>query len=85
MRRCAKTGPRGLLLERGSVLHLQIALHDHFLLPTHSSQAAQCAKDEKSAITEGFSPPNGPAQDPIHPLSNAPPFFSPTSLSMALF
>lgn len=44
-----RTGPRGLLLKRGSVLHLQIALHNHFLLPTHSSQAALCAKAEKSA------------------------------------
>lgn len=44
-----RTGPRGLLLKRGSVLHLQIALHDHFLLPTHSSQAGLCAKAEKSA------------------------------------
>lgn len=42
-------GPRGLPLKRGSVLHLQIALHNHFLLPTHSSQAALCAKAEKSA------------------------------------
>jgi len=44
-----RTGPRGLPLKRGSVLHLQIALHNHFLLPTHSSQAALCAADEKSA------------------------------------
>ncbi|KAI4825543.1 hypothetical protein KUCAC02_021223, partial [Chaenocephalus aceratus] len=42
-------GPRGLLLKRGSVQHLQIALHNHFLLPTHSSQAALCAKAQKSA------------------------------------
>lgn len=31
------------------MLHLQIALHNHFLLPTHSSQAALCTKAEKSA------------------------------------
>ncbi|KAJ4937941.1 hypothetical protein JOQ06_002569, partial [Pogonophryne albipinna] len=52
------SGPRGLLLKRGSVQHLQIALHNHFLLPTHSSQAALCAKAQK-AQTEGFSPPRG--------------------------
>lgn len=67
-----KNGPRGLLLKRGSVLHLQITLHDHFLLPTQSSQAALRAKAKK-VQTEGFSPPRGPAQDPIHPFPNAPP------------
>lgn len=55
-----RIGPRGLLLKRSSVLHLQIALHDHFLLPTHSSQAALCAKAEKSSnrgvqYTQGLS------------------------------
>lgn len=64
-----RTGPRGLLLKRGSVLHLQIALHNHFLLPTHSSQAALCAKAEKSTnrgvqSTQGLS--TGPYSSSPH-------------------
>lgn len=44
---CAELN-QGICLKRSSVLHLQITLHNHFLLPTHSSQAALCAKAEKS-------------------------------------
>lgn len=58
-----RTGPRGLLLKRGSVLHLRIALHDHFLLPTHSSQAALCAKAEKSP-NRGVQSTTGPSTGP---------------------
>lgn len=35
--------------------------------------------------TEGFSPPRASAQDPIHPLLNAPPCFSSTNLRTASF
>lgn len=46
---CCTEPDQGVYLKRSSVLHLQINLHNHFLLPTHSSQAALCAKAEKSA------------------------------------
>lgn len=58
-----RMGPRGLPLKRGSVLHLQIALHNHFLLPTRSSQAALCAKVEKSA-NRGVQSAQGPSTGP---------------------
>lgn len=45
---CCAELDQGVRLKRSSVLHLQITLHNHFLLPTHSSQAALCAKAEKS-------------------------------------
>lgn len=44
-----------------------------------------CVPRPKKAQTEGFSPPRGWAQDPIHPLPNAPPWISYTSFRMALF
>lgn len=44
-----------------------------------------CVPRPKKAQTEGFSPPGGWAQDPIHPLPSAPPWFSNTSLRMASF
>ncbi|CAB1419363.1 unnamed protein product [Pleuronectes platessa] len=77
-----RTRPRGLQLKRGSVQHLQIALHDHFLLPTHSSQATLCAKAEKSAnrgvqSTQGLS--TGPYSS-SHPKL-LPAFPLPTSAS----
>lgn len=46
---CCAELDRGGCLKRSSVLDLQIALHNHFLLPTHSSQAVLCTEDEKSA------------------------------------
>lgn len=45
---CCAELDQGVRLKRSSVLHLQITLHNHFLLPTYSSQAALCAKAEKS-------------------------------------
>lgn len=66
---CCAEPDQGGCLKRGSVLHLQIALHNHFLLPTHSSQTVLCAKAEKSAnrgvqSTQGLS--TGPYSSSPH-------------------
>lgn len=79
-----RIGPRGLLLKRSSVLHLQIDLHNHFLLPTNSSQGILCAKAEKSSnrgvqSTQGLS--TGPYSS--SPQDSSP--LSPTNLRIALF
>lgn len=44
-----------------------------------------CVPRMKKVQTEQFSPPRGWAQDLIHPLPNAPPWFTRTNLGMALF
>lgn len=56
-----KKGPRGMMLKRVSVLHLQITLHDHFLLLTQSSQAALCAK---ARANRGVQSTQGPCTGP---------------------
>lgn len=66
---CCAEPDQGGFLKRSSVLHLQIALHNHFLLPTHSSQTVLCAKAEKSAnrgvqSTQGLS--TGPYSSSPH-------------------
>lgn len=43
----------GVALKRSSVLHLQITLHNHFLLPTHSSQAAPVCQGRKKPKQRG--------------------------------